>query len=177
MDTPNAPNLGGSAAEVKRGALYGWPASDWQSSAGWAAEAPLDWQRLIPEKLLHCLWFDPRWRPATLHTLDGQPITVHSPGRWNVHPGPDFLQATITFADGQRRRGDVEIHRYASGWTAHRHHADPRYNSVMLHVFLWNDRKDQAVLRADGQGIPQVALENCLPRPLLTYRTDVVLED
>lgn len=32
-------------------------------------------------------------------------------------------------------------------------------------------------MRADGQAIPQVALENCLPRPLLTYRTDVVLED
>ncbi len=47
----------------------------------------------------------------------------------------------------------------------------------MLHVFLWNDRKDQAAVRADGQPIPQVALENCLPRPLLTYRTDVVLED
>ena len=177
MDTPNAPKLGGSAAEVKRAALYGWPAGAWEPGAGRVAETPLDWQRLIPEKLLHCLWFDPRWRPATLHTLDGQPIIVHSPGRWNVHPGPDFQQATITFADGERRRGDVEIHRYASGWTAHRHHADPRYNNVMLHVFLWNDRKDSMVVRADGQAIPQVALENCLPRPLLTYRTDVVLED
>ena len=178
MDTPKAPNLGSSSAEVKRGELYGWPAaSGWEPDDGWVAEAPLDWQRLIPEKLLHCLWFDPRWRPTALRTLDGQPITVHSPGRWNVHPGPDFQQATITFADGERRRGDVEIHRYASGWTAHRHHSDPRYNNVMLHVFLWNDRKDQAAVRADGQPIPQVALEHCLPRPLLTYRTDVVLED
>ena len=178
MDTPEAPNLGGSPAEVKRAAFDGWPAaSGWQPHDGWVAEAPLDWQRLIPEKLLHCLWFDPRWRPATLRTLDGQPITVHSPGRWNVHPGPDFQQATITFGNGERRRGDVEIHRYASGWTAHRHHADPRYNNVMLHVFLWHDRKDPVIMRADGQAIPQVALENCLPRPLLTYRTDVVLED
>ena len=178
MDTPEAPNLWASAAEVKRGEHDAWPAaSGWQRDGGWVAEAPLDWQRLIPEKLLHCLWFDPRWRPAALRTLDGQPLTVHSPGRWNVHPGPDFQQATITFADGQRRRGDVEIHRYASGWTAHRHHADPRYNDVMLHVFLWNDRKDPVAVRADGQAIPQVALENCLPRPLLTYRTDVVLED
>ena len=178
LDTPKAPNLGGSSEEVKREECYGWPlASAWQEADGWVAEAPLDWQRRVPEKLLHCLWFDPRWRPTALRTLDGQPITVHSPGRWNVHPGPDFQQATITFADGARRRGDVEIHRYASGWTAHRHHGDPRYNNVMLHVFLWNDRKDRVITRADGQTVPQVALENCLPRPLLTYRTDVVLED
>ncbi len=164
--------------EVKRGDLHGWPAAGgWEPNDGGVAEAPLDWQRLIPEKLLHCLWFDSRWRPTALRTLDGQRITVHSPGRWNVHPGPDFRQATITFADGERRRGDVEIHRYASGWTAHRHHGDPRYNNVMLHVFLWNDRKDLVAVRADGQTIPQIALENCLPRPLLTYRTDVVLED
>lgn len=178
MDTSEAPNLGASAAEVKRGEFYGWPAaSGWQPHDSRVAEAPLDWRRLIPEKLLHCLWFDPRWRPTTLRTLDGQRITVHSPGRWNIHPGPDFQQATITFAGGERRRGDVEIHRYASGWSAHRHHADPRYNNVMLHVFLWNDRQDPVVMRADGQAIPQVALENCLPRPLLAYRADVVLED
>ena len=178
METPKAPNLGGSPAEVKRGERYGWSAAiGLQPGDAWVAEAPLDWQRLIPEKLLHCLWFDPRWRPGVLRTLDGQSITVHSPGRWNVHPGPDFQQATITFADGERCRGDVEIHRYASGWTAHRHHSDPRYNNVMLHVFLWNDRKDQVVVRADGQSVPQIALEHCLPRPLLTYRADVVLED
>ena len=105
------------------------------------------------------------------------PSPCTPPAAGTSTPGPDFQQATVTFGDGERRRGDVEIHRYASGWTAHRHHHDSRYNNVMLHVFLWHDRKDRVVMRADGQAIPQVALENCLPRPLLTYRTDVVLED
>ena len=178
METPEAPNLGGSPVEVKNGGLPAWTAeSRLGLNDGWIAEAPLDWQRLIPEKLLHCLWYDPRWRPARFLTLDGRPVTVHSPGRWNVHPGPDFRQASITIGDGERQRGDVELHRHASGWTAHRHHLDPRYDNVILHVFLWSDRRDQAVTRADGQSIPQVAMEDFLPRPLLAYRADVVLED
>ena len=169
MGTPEVPNLGGSPLEVKHGGL--------RLNDSWIAESPLDWQRLIPEKLLHCLWYDPRWRPARLRTLDGRPVVVHSPGRWNMHPGPDFRQASVSIGDGERRRGDVELHRYASGWTSHRHHLDPRYNDVVLHVFLWNDRSDQGVTRADGQSVPQVAMENFLPRPLLAYRADVVLED
>ena len=164
--------------EVKNGGLSTWTEEGGLGlTDGWIAEAPLDWQRLIPEKLLHCLWYDPRWRPARFRTLDGRPVRVHSPGRWNVHPGPDFRQASITIGDSERQRGDVELHRHASGWTAHRHHLDPRYDNVILHVFLWSDRRDQAVTRADGQSIPQVAMEDFLPRPLLAYRADVVLED
>jgi hypothetical protein len=143
----------------------------------WVAEAPVSWHRTVPEKLVRCLWFDQRWRPAPLRTLDGREVIVHSPGRWNLQAGPDFQQANIAFADGIRHRGDVEIHRYASGWTAHRHHLDERYNTVILHVFLWNDRQAPEVQRADGQLVPQVALEHLLPRPLAAYQADIVLED
>jgi len=48
---------------------------------------------------------------------------------------------------------------------------------VILHVFLWNDRQASEVRRADGQLVPQVALEQFLPRPLATYQADIVLED
>jgi hypothetical protein len=146
-------------------------------ASSWVAEAPGPWHRTIPEKLVRCLWFDQSWRPTLLHTLDGRAITVHSPGRWNLQAGPDFQQAVIAFGDGARHRGDVEIHRYASGWTAHRHHLDARYNNVILHVFLWNDRPAPAVQRADGQLVPQVALEHFLLYPLDTYQTDIILED
>jgi Protein of unknown function (DUF2851) len=146
-------------------------------ASAWVAEAPVSWHRTIPEKLVRCLWFDQRWRPSPLRTLDGQEVMVHSPGRWNLQAGPDFQQASIAFIDGIRHRGDVEIHRYASGWTAHRHHLDARYNNVILHVFLWNDRQASEVRRADGQLVPQVALEQFLPRPLAAYQADIVLED
>ena len=159
------------------------PAMSWHtlyptmSASTWVAEAPATWHRTIPEKLVRCLWFDQRWRPSSLRTLDGREVIVHSPGRWNLQAGPDFQQASIAFVDGIRQRGDVEIHRYASGWTAHRHHLDARYNNVILHVFLWNDRQAPEVRRADGQLVPQVALELFLPRPLAAYQADIVLED
>ena len=126
---------------------------------------------------MRCLWFDPRWRPPALRTLDGQEVMVHSPGRWNLQAGPDFQHAVITFAGGARCRGDVEVHRYASGWTAHRHHLDARYNQVVLHVVLWNDRHATTISRADGQLVPQVVLEPCLPRSLAEYQVDIPLED
>jgi hypothetical protein len=143
----------------------------------WIAEATAATPRAVPEKLVRCLWFDQRWRPSALWTLDGKPLIVHAPGRWNLHAGPDFQHAVIEFPGGERRRGDVEVHRYASGWTAHRHHLDPRYNQVILHVCLWNDRHLTEVRCANGQAVPQVALTACLPRPLAAYQDDVVLED
>src|SRR5712691_12742148 len=61
----------------------------------WIAEAPASWHRTISEKLVRCLWFDQRWRPSPLRTLDGRELLVHSPGRWNLQAGPDFHQASI----------------------------------------------------------------------------------
>ena len=141
------------------------------------AEAADTFPQMVPEKLVCCLWFDQRWRPPLLRTLDGRTLTVHFPGRWNRQAGPDFQQAVIELGDGIRCRGDVEIHRFASGWTAHRHHLDARYNQVVLHVFLWNDRTATDVNRADGQTVPQVALEAWLTRPLAAYHADISLED
>ena len=143
----------------------------------WIAEAVAPASHAISEKFVRCLWFDQRWRPATLRTLDGQDVVVHTPGRWNTHAGPDFLHAVIEYAAGGRQRGDVEVHRYASGWTAHHHDRDARYGQVILHVFLWNDRQATVARRVDGQAIPQIALATCLPRPLMTYLDDMALDD
>jgi hypothetical protein len=131
----------------------------------------------IPEKLVCCLWFEPRWRPERLETLDGRQLVVHSPGQWNRQAGPDFVQAVLEDGDGERCRGDVEVHRLASGWTAHHHHLDARYNRVILHVVLRNDRSGRTVERADGQHIPQVALEPLLSRPLTAYQDEIPLAD
>ena len=83
----------------------------------------------------------------------------------------------IEYADGEVCRGDVEVHRVASGWTAHRHHVDARYNNVMLHVILYNDRAATEISRADGQSVPQVVLTDWLSRPIETYRAEISLED
>jgi hypothetical protein len=143
----------------------------------WLAEADAAPHRTVSEQLVRCLWFDRRWRPPGLRTLTGQEVVVHDPGHWNLQAGPDFQRAVIAFDGGPRQRGDVEIHRYASGWTAHRHHLNPRYNRVILHVCLWHDRRNTEIIRADGQRIPQIVLMPWLPRPLTAYQADIVLEE
>ncbi len=85
------------------------------------------------ERHLHCIWFDNRLRPAPLTSLRGEPIVIHSPGRWNFEAGPDFLDAEWSVA-GRRMRGDVEIHIRPMDWKHHGHHEDPRYRNVRLHV-------------------------------------------
>ncbi len=78
------------------------PAMSWHTlyptmpASAWVAEAPATWHRTIPEKLVRCLWFDQRWRPSPLRTLDGREVIVHSPGRWNLQAGPDFGSVPVT---------------------------------------------------------------------------------
>ena len=162
-----------SASSLSLAHLYPLPALD----AFGVAEPDIVSAADTPEKLVCCLWFEPRWRPEPLETTDGRRVVVRSPGQWNRQAGPDFLQAVLEFGDGERCRGDVEVHRLASGWTAHQHHQDPRYNRVILHVVLRHDHTSHTVERADGQRIPQVALEPLLPRPLTAYRDEIPLED
>ncbi|MBT3943799.1 MAG: DUF2851 family protein [Chloroflexi bacterium] len=65
---------------------------------------------------------------------DGTSYTVIYPGRPADGSGPDFRDAVMRGPNGQILRGDVEIHIRNSGWRAHRHHLDPRYNGVAFHV-------------------------------------------
>ncbi|NLB54975.1 MAG: DUF2851 family protein [Lentisphaerae bacterium] len=69
-------------------------------------------------------------------TIDfGEPVSVHSPGRWNLEEGPDFLDATLLLGNEQRRiTGDVEIHTKPGDWLKHGHDKDPRYSNVIAHV-------------------------------------------
>ena len=73
-----------------------------------------------------------------LRTTGGEQIQVVYPGRRNLGPGPDFLDAIIAL-DGRRlRHGHIEIHTVTSAWRTHGHAPDPAYHNVMLHV-VWDD--------------------------------------
>jgi hypothetical protein len=78
------------------------------------------------------------WRALTPERVvkgrDGATYSVLYPGRPAGGPGPDFRDAVLKGPDGQVMRGDVEIHVRPSGWRAHRHHMDPRYNGVAFHI-------------------------------------------
>lgn len=81
------------------------------------------------------------WQRATalrdgLVTQDGRRLWVSYPGRPNPRAGPDFLDARLVTESGEAVTGDVELHLNAPDWYGHRHHLDPNYNGVVLHVVL-----------------------------------------
>ena len=119
----------------------------------------------VPEAMVQALWRDQRFDRAALHTTTGGRLIVHHPGILNTDSGPDFLDAHVEI-DGMTWRGAVEIHTTSTDWFAHKHHEDPRYNSVVLHVTLCVDAWTGGLLRADQTTLPELVLSPRLQRPL-----------
>jgi hypothetical protein len=85
------------------------------------------------EGFIQFIWKHRLYEGKYLYTTCGQKLEVICPGERNPHGGPDFLNARIRM-DGLIWAGNVEIHPRASDWYRHRHHLDPSYNNVILHV-------------------------------------------
>lgn len=89
----------------------------------------------LTERHVQALWYDRDLRPPALVTRTGEALRVVDPGRWNLGPGPDFLDAVVEVGPTCRRmRGDVEVHLSPADWTAHGHGGDPAYRNVAVHV-------------------------------------------
>lgn len=91
-----------------------------------------------------------------LRTVGGRQVSVIFHGHWSHGFGPDFSDAMIDIEEEGLLSGAVEIHGRSSEWTAHGHHLDPRYNSVILHVVSRIDSVETR--RADGKIVPVVTL-------------------
>jgi hypothetical protein len=110
-----------------------------------------------PEHLLQAVWFHQRLRREELTTTRGQRVRILHPGFWNHEAGPDFRQAVVQFDEEPPRSGDVEVDLHSGNWIAHRHHANPAFRGVALHV-VW---------QAEGRvRLPTLALADCLDAPL-----------
>lgn len=110
----------------------------------------------ITESLLTRVWQSQILRDRELITAGGESLRVIYPGRTNSESGPDFHHAIIAAKEGVLK-GDVELHVRSSGWQAHGHHRDPRYNGVILHVVMWYDKEGSTVLQ-DGKTVPILPL-------------------
>ncbi len=99
-----------------------------------------------------------------LATEKGEPIRIIYPGRINDGRGADFQDAVI---DISRRviKGDIEVHVKSSAWRVHRHHCDPAYNRVILHVVLWHNTAEATNLQ-NGKTIPVLALHKYVRSPV-----------
>jgi hypothetical protein len=100
-------------------------------------------------------WRDQRF-PRPLQTVAGQTVEVVNRGVWSNGFGPDFRDALILFDGRELRAGSVEVHRRTSGWAAHGHGTDPRYDDVILHVVQEHDGAETR--RHDGVIVPVVEL-------------------
>ena len=89
----------------------------------------------MKEEFLHFLWRTHKIPKIGLETTCGDPIEILSPGILNHNDGPDFFEAKIRIGDVVWV-GPLEIHLKSSDWLSHKHHHDPRYQSVILHVVL-----------------------------------------
>jgi hypothetical protein len=119
----------------------------------------------FPEEWLCRVWERPDLLRQPFRTLDARTVRILDPGTANLGDGPDFLDATIE-EDGRPRRGSVEFHFRTSDWYAHRHHTDPRYNGVVLHVVLNHSLPDLYVHTADHGRAPIVELRTHLRIPV-----------
>ena len=97
----------------------------------------------------------PRSRP--LITTDGASVDLIHLGSWTNGFGPDFRGAIVSIDNGPATHGSVELHLRTRGWSEHRHHLDPRYNDVILHVVGSHDGAETR--RADGRLVPTVVLD------------------
>lgn len=88
---------------------------------------------MAEEGFIQFIWKYKLYDRKSLYTSCGQKLEVIDPGEQNVHGGPDFFNARIRIGS-LLWAGNVEIHRQASDWYRHRHHLDPAYNNVILHV-------------------------------------------
>lgn len=130
----------------------------------------------FPEKLLQKIWLRRDFDRAAARTLDGRPVQVVDPGKWNLLGGPDFHLARLRIGDGPEIVGDVELHLRANDWNAHAHARDPAYANVVLHVVLFWPEAGTVTLGLGGREIPILPLLPLLHHDLEEYAADEAVE-
>ena len=114
------------------------------------------------ERALAELWSRAHALSDGLLTEDGRRLRVVYPGRPNPRAGPDFVGAILTAEGGRKIVGDVELHVSAPDWYSHRHHLDPNYNGVVLHVVL-RARGTERSEQESGTEAPVAAMATVSP--------------
>lgn len=120
------------------------------------------------EALYHYMWKH-RMFGTSVPASSGKRVEIVCPGVHNNDAGPDFSAAIIRH-DGEEWAGNVEIHVKASDWERHGHHADPAYDTVILHVVGVDDDR---VRRTDGSEI----LQACVAPPAEFYERYAMLTE
>ncbi|MCC5927417.1 MAG: DUF2851 family protein [Bacteroidetes bacterium] len=109
------------------------------------------------ELVFQRLWQHLAFQRRALRTTCGKHVEIESPGQLNTFDGPDF-RSGIVVINGKRLRGDIELHIQCADWYAHHHQTDQNYNSVILHVCLF-EHKAGPVRCQNQTEVPTVVLK------------------
>lgn len=122
---------------------------------------------------MYQLWQSKSILCHSLQTSDQKSLLIINAGKRNHYSGPDFNQAHIRLND-MDWFGSVEIHVKSSDWHLHKHHVDPSYNNVILHV-VWE--YDACIQSTAGNEIPCLILSQFVKNPasFLPNTTDAFL--
>ncbi len=126
----------------------------------------------IEEKTIQKIWDEQSFNSVDLTTECGTKLEIYSSGIWNqAEEGPDFKKAHISL-NGEKIKGDIEIHFQAQDWCSHTHHRNSNYERVILHVTLFPTNKKSVQCKTNkGKIIPQLVL-----LPLLAQSMEELLE-
>ena len=136
---------------------------------------PADAVARVPEAAIQDAWVHGLFDASALKTTEGEPVGVLHRGVLNRDSGPDVTGVHLQIGH-LTWAGDIEIHRTSSDWEAHRHHEDPAYNRVVLHVVLSADRRTGTLRRSDGSPLPELVLLPHLDRSLRSLLRDFYRE-
>lgn len=117
------------------------------------------------EDLLQWIWEHKRFSFAKLKLVTGESLKILKSGNRNSGAGPDFKNASLIISD-LKWHGDVEIHVDEESWFSHKHHLDPNYNSVVLHVVYKTSGSGKRALRSDQTFPFTFDISNAIQMPL-----------
>jgi hypothetical protein len=120
----------------------------------------------MTEKLLHYIWQFGYFNKSALSTTTGQPLQVLFAGAYNIHQGPDFLDAKIKIGN-LILAGSIELHIKTSDWRKHKHSNDENYKNVILHIVWEHDE--------EAHHLPVLALQTRVSSILLDKYQQLML--
>jgi len=130
----------------------------------------------LEEKIIQEIWKEGFFQKDELLTVCGKKISILEPGIWNLSKeGPDFKNSRLLI-NGFMCEGDVEIHFYSKDWKIHKHHLDPNYDHVILHLIVFPESgRPIRTISASGKEIPQLVFLPCLYQGIEEYAEEFTL--
>ena len=130
----------------------------------------------LSEKLFYEIWNGNNFNKK-IFTINNQEIQILDAGENNKDlAGPDFLNARIKIGN-ITYKGDVEIDTWHSDWKSHGHYLHKKYNKVILHIVLSNERFKPYVITQDGRKVHSVYLFDFLNDDTKSAIRDAIISE